>query len=295
MIKLKASQGLIVIEVKHSNPNGSGDDGYPRVYGNNRGLISSVSVKRKARNILCDKESPVWDEVSSKFSPKLKKEEFGIFETPDRNTKAMIKELVENIDKFHSKHWDARIWGNLLLEESKNKDKDSKDNRTSIRTGTVVVGHGRSIAPIEIIEQTITKMTPVEEGKSRGMAPGGLKIVRHGIYTIPYFVNPQYARHTNCSDIDIKLWLNLIPYLYVASRSHTRPEIQILHAWHVDFKSILGANRLDIIEALQPVKKGDSESPSADRSEYIFPTLDVIREKFDGKFERLLDLMEEEY
>ena len=57
--------GLLVIEVRHSNPNGDPDaESEPRTLdGDGRGLISPVSFKRKLRDLVADHEGPVWLEA----------------------------------------------------------------------------------------------------------------------------------------------------------------------------------------------------------------------------------------
>ena len=54
--------GLLVIEVKHSNPNGDPDmESDPRTLEiDGRGLISPVSYKRKLRDLVGEKGGPAW-------------------------------------------------------------------------------------------------------------------------------------------------------------------------------------------------------------------------------------------
>ena len=63
---LNRGTGLLVIEVRHSNPNGDPDaESEPRtIDADGRGLISPVSFKRKLRDLIGDKEGPVWQAAS---------------------------------------------------------------------------------------------------------------------------------------------------------------------------------------------------------------------------------------
>jgi hypothetical protein len=67
------------------------------------------------------------------------------------------------------------------------------------------------------------------------------RIILHGVYTLPYFVNPTAARKTGCTDVDIELLKQLIPYAYAHTASYLRPMVTIRHAWHIEHKSPLGS------------------------------------------------------
>ena len=84
--------------------------------------------------------------------------------------------------EFTNKYWDARVFGNTFLEDGGDKG--------FIKTGAVQFGMGVSVAPVEILRQTNTNKAGVQEGKSAGMAPLAYRIVEHGVYSMPFFVNP---------------------------------------------------------------------------------------------------------
>ncbi|MDP2363995.1 MAG: type I CRISPR-associated protein Cas7, partial [Ignavibacteria bacterium] len=53
--------GLLVIDVINSNPNGDPDrESDPRQRNDQRGEITPVSFKRKVRDLIENKEGPVW-------------------------------------------------------------------------------------------------------------------------------------------------------------------------------------------------------------------------------------------
>ena len=65
--ELVRATGILVIEVKNSNPNGDPDrESDPRQRHDERGEISPVSFKRKVRDLIENKEGPVWKEISKK-------------------------------------------------------------------------------------------------------------------------------------------------------------------------------------------------------------------------------------
>jgi Cas7 group CRISPR-associated protein Csh2 len=274
--------GLLVVEVRNSNPNGDPDrESDPRQRFDDRGQISPVSFKRKIRDLVENKEGPVWQEISGCFSPKLEDEQFRILESRGRDRVAIEKEIVDGI--FEQKYWDARIFGNTFLE---------KGSSTNIKTGVVQFGMGVSISPVEIERQTNTNKSGVQEGKDRGMAPLGYRIVNHAVYTIPFFVNPTAATKSGCTIIDIELLLKIIPYAYSHTASYVRPSVGIRHAWYIEHKSLLGScSDFALLDALTPKKKGDTERPSVSWDEYDVPV--SLPEELGEKVEPLRDLVGE--
>jgi CRISPR-associated protein Csd2 len=276
--------GLLVINVKDSNPNGDPDrESDPRQRPDGKGEISPVSFKRKLRDLVEDKDGLVWNDLKNKFS--LKDDDYMILESRGRNRQEINALLSNNFEAFKKKYWDARVFGNTFLEEG---------SSTTIKTGVVQFGMGLSVAPIIIERQTNTSKAGVQEGKDRGMAPMGYRIVQHGIYCMPFFVNPSAAsgnRSTGCTKDDIKLLLALIPLAYPHTRSHIRPNVEILHAWYIEHKSPLGScPDYKLIDALTPKKKQETDKASMSRDEYDIPT--SLLEDLSSKIGSIKDLME---
>ena len=60
--------GLLVMEVRKSNPNGDPErEGSPRQRPDAKGEISPVSIKRKLRDLVLEKEGVVWRQVKLKL------------------------------------------------------------------------------------------------------------------------------------------------------------------------------------------------------------------------------------
>lgn len=274
--------GLLVIEVRNSNPNGDPDrESDPRQRFDDRGQISPVSFKRKVRDLVENKEGPVWREIAEKFSPALDAEKFCVLESRGRDRAAIIQEIKDGT--FVQKYWDARIFGNTFLEEGAS---------TTIKTGVVQFGMGVSVSPIEIERQTNTNKSGVQEGKDRGMAPLGYRIVNHGVYTIPFFVNPTAATKSGCTQKDVDLLLKIIPYAYSHTASYVRPSIDIRHAWYIEHKSMLGScSDFALIDALTPKKKESPEKTSISWDEYEVPV--ALPEDLQRNIESLRDLTNE--
>jgi CRISPR/Cas system type I-B associated protein Csh2 (Cas7 group RAMP superfamily) len=122
---------------------------------------------------------------------------------------------------------------------------------------------------------TTTNKAGVQTGLDRGMAPLAYRIVLHGVYVMPYFVNPTAARKSGCAEIDIELMKRLIPHAYTHTASYVRPMVTIRHAWHIEHKSALGScPDFSLIEALAPkrVNEADQETPSKSWSDYVAPS-----------------------
>lgn len=274
---VKRITGLLVIEVVNSNPNGDPDrESDPRQRPDLRGEISPVSLKRKLRDLVDDKEGIVWTQLAEDL--KLDASEFGILESRGRDRKAIEQQIKDRT--FSAAYWDGRVFGNTFLEEGASG---------SIKTGVVQVGLGISVAPIDISRHTNTNKSGVQDGKDRGMAPMGYRFVPHGVYCMPFFVNPSMAPKSGCAQRDIDLMLRLIPYAYSHTRSHARPMVEIRHAWAMTHHSQLGScSDFALIDALKLKKRSAPNDPSTSWDDYDVPT--SLPEELAGKV-TIVDLM----
>jgi len=274
--------GLLVIEVKNSNPNGDPDrESDPRHRPDGHGEISPVSFKRKVRDIVENKDGQAWRELVAQLS--LDPAQFDILESRGRDRPSISGEIVAGT--FTTKYWDARVFGNTFLEKEEAQltdvqgtkrspsDPEKKLLRNSIKAGVVQFGVGLSIAPIEIERSTMSNKQGVEVGKDRGLAPLAFRIVRHGVYAMPFFVNPNTAHKTGCTAKDIQLLLRVIPAAYDLNKSLVRPDVRMRHAWFVEHKHILGScSDFALIEAMTPKRNGDPRTPSTCWEDYDVPT-----------------------
>lgn len=278
--KMLRATGFLVIEVINSNPNGDPDrESDPRQRPDDRGEISPVSFKRKIRDLVEEKGGPVWQTIAQHFDPPLEAEKFHILESRGRNRDAIRNEIEDG--SFVVKYWDARVFGNTFLEEG---------SSTSIKTGVAQFGLGVSIAPILIERMTNTNKAGVQEGKDRGMAPLGYRVVQHGVYCMPFFVNPTAATRSGCTKRDIDLLLRILPYAYAHTASYVRPFVGIRHAWYIEHKSALGScSDFDLMAALTPKKKNDPQRPSTSWEEYEVPT--ALPDNLKSRIDSIRDLM----
>jgi len=262
--------GLLVIEVVNSNPNGNPDqESDPRIRANGRGEISPVSFKRKLRDLMELTEGPVYQRVGNELPDVPQGYEFNILESRGRKRDEVKTEMGTDPKQFLSsvfvkKYWDARLFGNTFLEEGGDKE--------FIKTGIAQFGLGLSVAPVTVQRQTWTNKAGVQEGKNQGMAPLAFRVVEHGVYVMPFFINPSLAHKSGCKPCDVELLKRLIPYAYDHTRSLVRTDIRIRHAWWLDHGNALGKQPdWKLIEALTPKRKGDADAPSASWEDYEVP------------------------
>ncbi|MBX3741289.1 MAG: type I CRISPR-associated protein Cas7 [Akkermansiaceae bacterium] len=277
--------GLLVIEARNSNPNGDPDrESDPRMRSHDgRGMISDVSFKRKLRELVIAKDGPVWQEMKSMMG--LEDAAYGIH--VDQNTRDKAKSAKKEGEKkdLAGNHWDVRVFGSTALEE--------KDN--FIRTGVVQFGLGVSAAKIRIQRDTNTVKANVDAGKNadRGMAPLGFRVVEHGVYSMPFMINPTAAVKSGCEIKDIELLCRLIPYAYSHNISRVRPFVEVRHAWYFQHVNRLGsASDFAVIDSLTP-SKPDPKEPSSAWDDYGYEGTSVIslaRNRFDGRFSNFGDL-----
>lgn len=288
---IKRATGLLILEAVNSNPNGDPDrESDPRQRPNGLGEISPVSFKRKLRDLVED-EGDVFQAICKKLN--LAKDDFKILESRGRIRANIIKEMGENIKEFEQekflksqfvkKYWDGRLFGNTFLEEGGNKG--------YIKTGVAQFTMGLSVAPILIQRHTNTNKAGVEEGKTQGMAPLAYRVVEHGVYCMPFYINPSNAHKSGCAQKDIDLLKALLPYAYDHTRSAIRPDVRIRHAWYMEHENSLGSCAdWKLIDVLTPKRKGDDlMKPSASWSDYDVPV--TLTPELTGKVS-FVDLME---
>jgi CRISPR-associated protein Csd2 len=282
--------GLLVLEVRNSNPNGDPErESSPRQRPDRKGEISPVSVKRKLRDLLEREDPIVWQGVTNGL--KLPNGyEYKIMESRERDWKDLTKSneedrieeawkktsklINDNFAGFKTRYWDARLFGNTFLE----KAKEEKGIQTTIRSGVAHFGVGISVAPVEIRFETWTKKAPAEPGKTRGMAPMAFRVVEHGVYTVPFFVNPTMAsgeRGTGCTSEDVEIMLRLLPHAYSLNRSVIRTQVEVVHVHVFTHNNPLGSvSDFALIDALTPrrIPKEENDKASTSVAEYEIPT-----------------------
>ena len=300
--------GLLIIEVRNSNPNGDPDqEGVPRQRNDRHGEISPVSFKRKLRDLVEDKEGEVWQHFSTEL--KLDKERFHILESRERSWQTALGDIKSKT--FADKYWDGRLFGNTFLESTKEASdaeqseapgadakqpepveakpkltaEEKKLIRDIIKTGAAKFGMGISISPLpedSIRRLTQTKKAGAQEGKDRGMAPLSYNVITYAVYAMPFFVNPSTGRKSSCVKDDIELMLGLIPLAYPHTASAIRPDVNVRVAHYIEHKSALGSFQdCAMIDALTPSPRVPPDDLVKDllTRNYIVPKWEDLDEK----------------
>ncbi len=278
--------GLLIIEVRNSNPNGDPDqEGVPRQRNDRHGEISPVSFKRKLRDLVEDEGGGVWQHLAKELN--LDKERFHILESRERSWQQVKDDITgdKTGETFKSKYWDGRVFGNTWLESTKETadqeetkapagdasqappaeakptltDEEKKLIRQIIKTGAAKFGMGISISPLSedsIRRLTQTKKAGAQEGKSQGMAPLSYNVVTYAVYAMPFFVNPSTGRKSGCVKEDIELMLRLMPLAYPHTASAIRPDVDVRVAHYIEHRSALGSFQdCAMIDSLMPTPR----------------------------------------
>ena len=257
MTLVKKLYGALIVQATKSNPNGDPDnDGSPRVDVNDRGVISPVSVKRRVRDLVA-RRSEGWHFVASDLhiSEAETEESFQIYVLKSRTFKEVL-EQTRDMNAFHRRYWDARVFGNTLLESNVGQ----RVNRERIRTGVIALGSGQSLAPVEVETQTWTRVTGLREGRESGFANECHRYVEHAIYVQPFSVNPEKAHETGVSSRDVEVFVRLLPHVFDA-RSVASAGVEVLQVWTLEFEGRSTLPMQLFLEAVTPKVK--VESPKA--------------------------------
>ena len=246
-------------------------------------MISGVSFKRKLRDLVETIEGPVWQTLSSELA--INTAQFQILESRGRNREEIDKKTGT---EMQAEYWDARVFGSTYLKAEGVKKKESTTD--FIQAGAIQFGNGVSIAPIRIERMTTTNKAGVEQDKDRGMAPLGYRVVEHGVYAMPFFLNPTAAVKSGCTQIDIELLKRLIPLAYSHSAAYGRPNVGMRHAWLIEHSSPLGScSDFALLDALTPKKRSDQENPSISWDDYDDPV--KLPDTLQQRVKPLIDLV----
>lgn len=220
---------VIYFDASYSNPNGDPDtEGAPRIDPSTReGLVTDGSTKRKLRDVVLHKregEPP-----------------FDIFVHPERALTTSVEQAMEETDTVTAsaisdqtieRFWDVRLFGAAL---STIKIESVQGAHV---LGPVQIGMGRSVDPVEIMEQSITRVTPTKEGESRTM--GRKHVVPYGLYRQTVNYNPNAKTAEAVSEEDLELFWSSFQQAWELTRSSARPEMAFRGAYVFTHESALG-------------------------------------------------------
>lgn len=299
-VSLNRVDGLIVFEVRMANPNGDPDaSNSPRTTPDGFGYVSNVSMKRKYRDLITDKEGDAWKQLSNKVGiQQNESESYSVLESRDKGfnnvtpseaknkTLEIIKECSKKNDysNFLNRYHDVRLFGTTFLDGDKDKD---GDKCRFVNKGCLQIGIATSVAPINIIVGTCTKKYPlrdelIEKG-SGDIAPEAIRVVEHGIYVAQFSLQAHGMTSLKTTQKDIDLFKEGFKYIFTSSESNCRPggSINMLHCWWVEHTNKMGSfNSSHLLYGLSPTVKNPN-NPSKSLNDYNIPDGKIIKEDME--------------
>jgi CRISPR-associated protein Csd2 len=218
---------VLLFETINSNPNGDPDSGnMPRIDPQtNHGIVTDVSVKRKIRDYVDSLEQEgraIFIRAREPLNPKIAKacevkelpsfkKENGGWKTDE--AKKRSQEDIRLLQEWLcAQYFDVRTFGAVM---------STGPNAGQVR-GPVQIGFGRSIEPIFVREDTITRVadTDKEEGEM-----GRKYVVPYALYRVHGFISVNLAARTGFNQSDLQLLFEALVVMFEHTRSASRPEM----------------------------------------------------------------------
>lgn len=278
----KRSTCMFILGVDHANPNGTSDSpvGGPRQEPDGNSFISSCCHKRKVRDLLENRKSPVYEDLKNILG--FDENRMFIFESWDRGTEELDAVSAKNwalnlFDTdpigFMNRYFDVRLFGLSAF--------DGEDSGNRRRTGVVTVPPMLSVAPIECLVGSGSRKSPLRlaEEMQGDLTPRSICVVKNAVYVGRMSINPHFSSQTGTTNEDIRVLKGLLKYAWSVSTSSTRPggSIQPIHIWWADHEnSLCSFNEFDFWNKLAPVKKSSPNEPSSSFNDYHFPNPEEV-------------------
>lgn len=206
---------VVILEVKHANPNGDPLNGNrPRMDYDGIGEISDVCIKRKIRDRFLENGENIL------VRPK----------DPLKSIKNRVDSVLDlslpeaDIVKQACSTWiDTRAFGQLMAYSGNKKG----ESAVSIGIkGCVSLSPAYSLEPINVSSTQIVKSVNGQgDDDSKGSDTMGMKhTVDHGIYVFSGAVNHQLSTKTGFSDEDVAKFKEVLPKMFENDASSARPE-----------------------------------------------------------------------
>lgn len=225
---------VILFDVINGNPNGDPDSGnMPRIDPQtNQGLVTDVCLKRKIRDYvhildkagILDKGSSIFILPKEPLNPKIAKacevKDLPTFKKTNGGweTKEAKKRTQEDIRLLQewlcAQYFDVRTFGAVM---------STGPNAGQVR-GPVQLSFARSVEPIFVIENTITRVTDVDEEEGE---MGRKHIVPYGLYRAHGFISAKLSERTGFSGADLNVLFEAIENMFEHDRSAARGEMAV--------------------------------------------------------------------
>ena len=258
---------VYLFDVTNGNPNGDPDAGnLPRLDPEtNHGLVSDVCLKRKVRNyvhMLGRDNHEIFIQERRPLNPLIAEackqtKQVDYKKSSGWDTQQAKRRSQRDISTLQSwlceKYFDIRTFGAVM---------STGPNAGQVR-GPVQLAFARSVEPILPLEQTITRVTDVdnEEGEM-----GRKHIVPYGLYRAHGYVSAGFAARTGFSESDVELLWTALENMFEHDRSSARGEMAARRLVLFKHDSVLGnapAHRLFERLTVKRVSDGSEDLPPA--------------------------------
>lgn len=297
-------EALFFISAKDCNPNGDPDEANrPRQDPETgHGLITGVSVKRHIRDtaailmgntpgyalyisrkaildykLLAIHEQLGIKQVKKKASKKGKKGE-ELQAEEDEATGKISEEDQKRAQELACKlYFDNRVFGAVM---------SSKMANCGQLRGPFQVEMSRSIDPVLISDDSITRgsiQTEREaETNDRHSTFGDRQRVAFGLYRGEIYFSPCFAKDTNLSGEDLKLFWESLCRMHEYTRSSARAGIALEQIVVFEHESFLGNAPAHKLLRMVDVKAKDANKPSRSVDDYSFPDQNEVQSRIDA-------------
>lgn len=276
---------ILVFDVIDGNPNGDPDmDNAPRLDPETgMGLVSDVCLKRKIRNYitLAKRDGTTgWPEpgydIYVKEKAILNEQHRRAYDALGLKTDAKGKDKGKSVED--ARKWmcqtffDIRMFGAVM---------STGINCGQVR-GPVQLTFARSVDPIAMLEQSVTRMAVTTEreaekqhGDNRTM--GRKTIVPYGLYVAHGFVSPHLAADTGFSEEDLKLLWTALANMFELDRSAARGQMATRKLFVFEHESPLGNAPAHVLFGLMKPEKKEGIPVPRKFEDYAAVAVDQLR------------------
>lgn len=252
---------MVLVSVTNANPNGDPlDNNRPRTDCDGIGEITDICIKRKLRNRMQDMGAKIFVQMDDKIDDgkhtlKERALEFKDIKSEDELYKAVCEKWL-----------DTRTFGTALTLGGEKKGFGVSN--LGIR-GPVSINIVRSVDPVEIVSDQLSKSTSWERGDKgqKGSDTIGEKhFVRFGLYPVKGSISVQLAEKTGFSVEDAEMLKKCLASMFINDASAARPDgsMEVLKVYWWEHPSKIGkCNAAKVFRSVQIARKPGVEFPKS--------------------------------
>ena len=136
--------------------------------------------------------------------------------------KLKSEERTKVTDAVCRRYFDTRMGGGVLNVGSCPTDGVN---------GVCTFAWGKSIYPVTILQDTLTRVSPTNEAQEKDREMGRRYVIAHGVYRQSFFVNPHHAARNGATVADLAIYLNSLANIWEFKRSVMSGMISMRGIW----------------------------------------------------------------